>query len=99
MPEKFSCYEFPCKGGLENEDTNTGITCFVANSIQRSAFININFFMTCVTILMSFMDLYTIGFKSVAQGQGFQRGTKSPIRNKTESTVRSYQITALLKYQ
>ena len=67
MPEAFTCDEYPCKGGLENEYTGMVTRCFVSNSIQRTIFININFFLTCVTIIMSFFDLYTIGFKSVAQ--------------------------------
>jgi len=67
MPEDFVCDEFPCKGGNENMDNGVVTRCFIANSIQRSVFININFCLTCVTILMSFFDLYTIGFSSVAK--------------------------------
>lgn len=67
MPEAFVCDEYPCKGGLESAVSGMETRCFISNSIQRTIFININFFLTCVTIIMSFFDLYTIGFKSVAQ--------------------------------
>jgi len=73
MPEAFTCDEYPCKGGLENAESNVVTRCFIANSIQRTVFININFFLTCVTLLMSFFDLYTIGFQPVAQAW-YRRG-------------------------
>jgi len=73
MPESYDCAEYPCKGGNENGESGVVTTCFIANSIQRTAFININFFLTCVTLIMSIFDLYTIGLKSVAQAW-YKRG-------------------------
>jgi len=73
MPEAFYCDEFPCRGGLESGEGASMAKCFIANSIQRTIFINLNFFLTCVTIIMSCLDLYTIGFSSVAQAW-YRRG-------------------------
>jgi len=67
MPEAFTCEEFPCKGGNENLGKDIVTRCFIKHSIQRTVFINLNFCLTCITIILSFWDLYTIGFSSVAQ--------------------------------
>lgn len=69
MPAKFYCEEYPCRGGLSDMDDNIYTTCFIADHIQRSIYINIHFFFVCVTILLSIMDIYSIGTEPVLEGK------------------------------
>jgi len=67
MPAKFYCEEYPCRGGLSDMDNNIYTTCFIADHIQRSIYINIHFFFVCVTILLSLLDIYSIGTEPVLE--------------------------------
>lgn len=71
MPEMFECSEFPCKGGMESPE-NT-VSCYVSTPIQRTVFINLHFAATVCTMLLALLDIYSMGFKSVAQAW-YRRG-------------------------
>jgi hypothetical protein len=64
MPEAFSCYEYPCKGGAEKDHP---VTCWISTPIQRTVYLQLHFAFNVITILVACFELYTIGLKPLAK--------------------------------
>jgi len=70
MPESFSCYEYPCKGGAEKDHP---VTCWISTPIQRTVYLQLHFAFNVITILIGAFELYTIGFTPLAKAW-YRRG-------------------------